>query len=53
MHMVGHQYIGMTLNMVAFQRLAQSVKIKLVIIFCEKTGFPVIPTLHNMGRDFR
>ncbi|KKU12479.1 MAG: hypothetical protein UX18_C0023G0024 [Candidatus Azambacteria bacterium GW2011_GWC2_45_7b] len=52
-HMVGHQHISMQLYLIAFQRLTQAVKVKTVIIFRKKTGFPVVTTLNDMSWHIR
>jgi len=51
MYMVGHEDVGMQRAVFFYKRLAQSVKIGLVVFFAEKAGFAVMPALHDVQRN--
>jgi hypothetical protein len=49
--MVSHEGVGMKRAVFFLKRLAQPVKIGLVIFLAEKAGLAVMPPLHDVQRN--
>ena len=53
MHMVGHEGEGMQRALFFYERLAQPVKVGLVVFFAEEAGFAAMPALHDVQRNYQ
>lgn len=49
--MIGHQRIGVKLNALTGERLAQPMQVALIILFAEKAGLAIVTTLHDVQRQ--
>ena len=49
--MVGHEGVGMQRALFFYERLAQPVKVGLVVFFAEEAGFAVMPELQDVQRN--
>ena len=51
MDMVRHEGVGERRALFFYERLAQPVKVGLVVFFAEEAGFAVMPALHDVQRN--
>lgn len=52
MHVIGHQGVGVQGAAFFVQCLASPMQVGVVVLFGEEAGLTVVPSLHDVQRDF-